>query len=69
MIEIEDGLFIDPWKAAAVKAVEEGKCLLFLDGVGAMDGFLLRCNALEAAQRIMDARYAAEDEEENGEDS
>lgn len=71
MIEIEDGLFIFPEKVFAVKAVGKKKCLLYPDGVSALDGFLLERNALEVAQEIVDSlteEEMAEDMEEESEE-
>jgi hypothetical protein len=68
MIEIEDGFYIDPWKVAAVKKADKGKCVLYLDGQSALEGFVLARKALEVAEEIVDARNGEEDggEDDNG---
>ena len=55
MIEIDDGLFLEPRCGIVIKAIEEGKCALFLPGQSAIDGgFLLNRVAAELAEEIAD---------------
>jgi hypothetical protein len=65
MIEIVEGLFIFAEKVAAVKAADEKRCVLYLDGIGALDGFVLERPALDVAQEIADAVYGGEDQKED----
>ena len=64
MIEIADGLFIEPGHVAVVKRLEEGKCALFVVGQSALDGgFLLDREAEDVCDEI-DAALAQEDDNE-----
>lgn len=53
MIEIADGVFVDPELIAVVKAVGKDKCAIFTPGQSAIDGgFLLDRPAVEVAEGI-----------------
>jgi hypothetical protein len=52
MIEVQDGLFIEPRHVIAVKAISEKKCLVFFKGNSALDGFTVDKPALEVADRV-----------------
>jgi hypothetical protein len=68
MIEIEDGFFVDPFAVTVVKAAGKKKCVLYVIGQSALDGFVLERNALEAAQEILDARAGVEEENDDEDD-
>lgn len=69
MIEIEDGFFVDPFAVTAVKAAGKGKCILYVRGQSALEGFYLEREALEVAQEIMEAKNGEEDAEEDDDDA
>ncbi len=69
MIEIDDGIFVNPWKVTLVKAADKKKSVLYVDGQSALDGFVIKRNALELAQEIMDGMNEEEDEEEKEEEN
>ena len=64
MIEIDDGFFVNPWKVTAIKAAEKDKCVLYLSGQSALEGFLVKRNALELATEIVEAMREEEGEED-----
>lgn len=67
MIEIIEGFWIDPDKVSAVKSAGKDKCVLFMDGQTALEGYFLDYPAQEVVQVIED--YFSEDgEEEDGEE-
>ena len=47
MIEIYDGFFVDPWKVTVIKRAEKDKCVLYVNGQSALDGFVVDRAALE----------------------
>jgi len=64
MLEIDTGLFVDPWEVAVVKVVGKGQCAIFLKGASPVDGgFLIEKDALEAATDVVEARRDDDDEE------
>jgi hypothetical protein len=64
MLEIDTGLFVDPWEVAVVKAVGKGQCAIFMKGASPVDGgFLIEKDALEAATDVVEARRDDDDEE------
>ncbi len=67
MIEIYEGFFVNPWKVTVVKAAEKDKCVLYVSGQSALDGFVVDRAALEVATDIVEAMQ--EDDEEQGEES
>lgn len=76
MIEIYDGFFVNPWKVTVVKAAGEDKCVLYVSGQSALDGFVVDRPALEVATDIVEAMQEDEktddddvEEEEDEEDS
>ena len=53
MIEIVDGVFVNPRKVAVIKEVDKDKCALFTSGQSAVDGgFLIDRPAIEVAEEI-----------------
>jgi hypothetical protein len=71
LIEIDDGLFIQPWKVVAVKRSaldEEEACTVFLSGQSAQDGFIVERDADEVVGEINDALGAEEGNEEGNEE-
>lgn len=65
MIEIEEGIFVDPWSVTLIKAAGKKQCVLYVTGQSAMDGFLIERNALEVATEICDAKNEAEEDDED----
>ena len=68
MIELIEGFWCDVWEVRAVKKISEDKCLLFLSGMGAMDGFVIDYKAEEVVQAILDERERCDDEDEPDDD-
>lgn len=66
MIEIYDGFFVDPWKVTVIKRAEKDKCVLYVNGQSALDGFVVDRAALEVATDIVEAKR--EEEEPNEDD-
>jgi hypothetical protein len=56
MIELVDGVFVQPEKVALIRALGTGKCAVFTDGQSAVDGgFLIEMEAVDAADKIDEA--------------
>lgn len=57
MIEIDDGLWIDPKSVTAVKTspLEPDRCTVFLSGQSSQDGFVVQRDADELAEEINSA--------------
>lgn len=69
LIEIVDGLWVDPEDVKVIKAVDDGQCAFWVTGQSAMDGFVIPYPAEELVEAIHDAIYGDEEddsEEENG---
>ena len=66
MIEILEGVWLNPHSVTVIKAISENKCALWVRGQSAMDGFVFEYPASEVAQAIIDAceEVEYEDEEE-----
>lgn len=63
LIEVEEGLFIQPCKVMVVKATEEGKCAVFMSGQSAVDGsFIVHRDAVDVADDVNEALSAGEDD-------
>lgn len=64
LIEIADGLYVQPRKVVAIKRSEldEEHCTVFLGGQSALDGFAVERDAEELAEEI-NAALSREDEE------
>lgn len=63
LIEIEEGLFIQPRKVMAVKTIEEDKCAVFMSGQSAVDGsFLVHRDAVDVADDVNSALSEDEDD-------
>ena len=65
MIELIEGFWVDVWEVRAVKKIDEGKCSIFLSGMGAMDGFVVDYSAEEVVQAIIDEREKGDDDDED----
>lgn len=69
MIELVEGVWIDPFAVTIIKAISENKCALWTTGQSALEGFVFDYPASEVAEAVNDAREEApEDDRENGED-
>ena len=68
MIEIDDGIFVNPCKVTLVKAVTKKKSVLYVDGQSALDGFVLQRNALKLAQEIVDGMNEENEEQDEDEE-
>ncbi len=56
MIEIADGVFVQPSLVALVREVGDNKCALFTAGQSATDGgFLIDKDAVDVAEKLDDA--------------
>lgn len=64
LVEIYDGFFVNPWKVTAVKAPEKDKCVLYVSGQSALDGFVIDRAALEVATDIVEAMQEEEETDE-----
>jgi hypothetical protein len=61
MIELTDGLFVNPKLIAVVKSLGDDQCAIFTPGQSATDGgFLVNRSGLEVAETI---DYEAEEED------
>lgn len=64
MIELTDGLFVNPKLVAVVKSVSDDQCAIFTPGQSATDGgFLVNRPGLEVAEIIDDEDDEKEDED------
>lgn len=68
MIEIVDGFFVNPWKVTVIKAADKDSCVLYVSGQSALEGFVLKKPALEAATDIVEAMQEDEETEEEEDD-
>lgn len=66
MIELVEGFWIEPEKVSAVKSAGKDKCVLFMDGQSALEGYFLDYDAEEVVQVIED--HFSEDTEEDDEE-
>ena len=70
MIEILEGVWLNPHSVTVIKAISENKCALWVRGQSAMDGFVFEYPASEVAEAVNDAceeDYDNEDEAEQEE--
>ena len=68
MIELDDGFFADPFAVTVVKTAGKKKCVLYVTGQSALDGFVLDRPALDVAQEVLDARAGVDEDSEDDED-
>ena len=68
MIELVEGFWCDPFEVRVVKSINDKSCLLYMSGMGAMDGFVIDYPAEEVVQAVIDAREGTEEEEVEEED-
>jgi hypothetical protein len=52
MIEIGDGLFVQPEEVAAIKSAGDGKSVLYLKGQSALEGFVVEGEAVDIADKV-----------------
>jgi hypothetical protein len=69
LIEIVEGVWLDPWSVTYIKRIEDGKCALWTTGQSALEGFVLDYDAGEVAEAVNDAREDDGSGEENIEDN
>jgi len=71
LVGITEDLFVNPWKVTVVKAAGEGKCVLYVSGQSALDGFVVNRDALEVATDILEAMEedGEPEEEADGEET
>jgi hypothetical protein len=55
LIELAEGIWIDPFSVAVIKSADEGSCVLWTRGQSALDGFVIPYPGEEVAQAINDA--------------
>jgi hypothetical protein len=68
MIELVEGVFVDPYAVTVVKSAGKGKCVFWVTGQSALDGFHLDYDAEEVAEAVSDACSDEGDEEEDQEE-
>lgn len=68
MIEIIEGIWLDPWSVTMIKRISDGKCALWTTGQSALEGFVLDYDADEVAEAINDARNDSDEEERQEEE-
>ena len=68
MIELIAGFWCDPFEVRAVKSISDDKCLLYMSGMGAMDGFQIDYPAEEVVDAVLDARNESDDEDDTEEE-
>jgi hypothetical protein len=68
MIEIYDGFFVNPWKVTVIKTAGKDKCVLYVSGQSALDGFVVDRDALEVATDIVEAQREDDETEEDEEE-
>lgn len=64
MIELAEGVWIDPWSVTMIKKIDDGKCALWTTGQSALEGFILDYSAEQVAEVVNDARNECEEEED-----
>ncbi len=67
MIELADGVWIAPEHVTMVKKINEGSCLLYFVGEGALDGHVLPYEASDVVEVVDEALYGDDEEEEDDE--
>ena len=67
LIELVEGIWIDPWEIKVVKSISDSKSAFWVTGQSAMDGFVLDYPADEVVQAIEDAREKADEMTEDDE--
>ena len=67
MIELVEGLWLDPWAVTMIKKIEDGKCSLWVTGQSALEGFVLDYDAAEVAEAVNDARNESDDDDHDEE--
>jgi hypothetical protein len=69
IIEILDGVWLNPRSVTVIKKIDENSCALWVRGQSAMDGFVFDYPVGEVAEAVNDAcdetEYEDEDEEES----
>lgn len=65
IIEIVEGVWLDPWSVTVIKKIDEDKCALWTTGQSALEGFVLEYPADEVAQAVNDARAESDEDEES----
>jgi hypothetical protein len=68
MIEIDDGFYVNPFEVSAIKTAGKDKCVLYLSGQSALEGFVIERDALEAATDILEAMNDNDEDEETEEE-
>jgi hypothetical protein len=68
MIEIDDGFFVDPYSVTVVKAGGKKRCVIFVTGQSALDGFVINRPALEVATDIVEELQENDDEDSEEEE-
>lgn len=68
MIELAEGLWIDPFSVTMVKRISENRCVLFTRGQPGTDGHVLDYGAEEVVEAIEDALNEVEEDGEDVED-
>jgi hypothetical protein len=64
VIELAEGVWIDPWSVTMIKKIDDGKCALWTTGQSALEGFILDYSAEQVAEVVNDARNECEEEED-----
>jgi hypothetical protein len=65
MIEILQGVWLDPWSVTVIKKIDDDSCALWTTGQSALEGFVLEYSAAEVAEAINDARAESESDDED----
>ena len=68
MIELVEGVWLDPWSVTLIKKISDGKCALWTTGQSALEGFVLDYDAGEVAEAVIDARNESEDDTDDDQD-
>lgn len=55
MIELAEGIWIDPFSVAVIKSADEGSCVLWTRGQSALDGHIIPYSGEDVSQAINDA--------------
>lgn len=63
MIELAEGLWIDPFSVVMIKKIDENQCGLWTTGQSALEGHVLPYSAEEVVEAIEDACSDEVDEE------
>lgn len=61
LVELIEGIWVDPWDIKLVKKIDDQKCAFWLSGQSALDGaFTIDYSAEDLVQLIQDARTGVE---------